>query len=43
MVISYSAKTEIVMVEAFYMILMKVSPKTVNVGGIEKDCEIVLI
>ena len=32
MVISYSAETEIVMVEAFYVI-----------EGIEKDCEIVLI
>ena len=43
MVISYSAETEIAMVEAFCYINENITSKTVNVEGIEKDCEIVLI
>ena len=44
MVTSYSKKIEIVMVEVFSVILVKISPsKTVNVQDIEKDCQIVLI
>ena len=44
MATGYSEETEIVMVKAFYVILMKISTsKTVNVEDIEKDCKIVLI
>ena len=43
MVISYSAETEIAMVEAFCYINENITSKTVNVEGIEKYCEIALI
>ena len=43
MVISYSAETETAMVEAYYVILMKIFYPTVNVEGIVKECEIFLI
>ena len=44
MIISCSADTEIVMVEVFLVVLMKINPsKTVNAEDIEKDCKIVLI
>ena len=43
MVISYSAETEFAMVEAYYVILMKIFLPTVTVEGIVKECEIFLI